>query len=245
MATRRRSRAERTILSIHIEPGMLASLAVLLRIEASVVISLSDAAVRAATSSPDVILIDADRAGVNTGAFVSTALRLVPKCQIVLQTKQDPYSLADLAKSGRVWLLSPTTDTHPLVVLTRDILAAQRHAMKALPANRYVWLVIDVASRSYAGAVRVDSLARLAGVSSHHLTRLFRQQTGFSIRQYLRRIRVEVAKQLLVTTTKTLSVIAQQVGFSDSAHLSRAFAQETRSRPGRYRASIAGRLRAG
>lgn len=67
----------------------------------------------------------------------------------------------------------------------------------------------------------LDDLARTAGMSRRHLTRVFRAATGISITEYHNAIRLEHARALLGDRTITIDTIAQRCGFADGRHLRR------------------------
>jgi AraC-like DNA-binding protein len=61
----------------------------------------------------------------------------------------------------------------------------------------------------------VPDLARLAGVSHNHLTRLFQAETGSTVIAYIRRRRMTRARHLLVSSTLSIPAIAASVGIPD------------------------------
>jgi len=86
----------------------------------------------------------------------------------------------------------------------------------------------------------LDELARCAGLSKYHFVRRYKALTGLTPVEDLRRMRLEAARGLLVTTDLPLKAIAPQVGLGDEYHLSRLFrrqfgicARELRRRAGR------------
>lgn len=68
-----------------------------------------------------------------------------------------------------------------------------------------------------------EELAADMHVSPATFYRLFRQATGTTPADYLNRLRVEKACELLRETDKSITEIAFQVGFGDSNYFSRAF----------------------
>ena len=66
-------------------------------------------------------------------------------------------------------------------------------------------------------------LARVAGLSTSHLTKLFKQSKGISLYQYVIRCRIERAKQLLKHKKIAIAEVATQVGFTDQSHLTYHF----------------------
>ena len=67
----------------------------------------------------------------------------------------------------------------------------------------------------------LDDLARLAGMSRRHLTRVFRAATGISVAQYHNAIRLENARVLLADRSLTVDAVAQRCGLADARHLRR------------------------
>jgi transcriptional regulator GlxA family with amidase domain len=75
------------------------------------------------------------------------------------------------------------------------------------------------------GGITLDALARSCGLSIRHLTRAFRQSTGMAPYQWLQYRRMEKAKQLLETSSASLSAIALDCGFADQSHFTRIFSR--------------------
>lgn len=79
-----------------------------------------------------------------------------------------------------------------------------------------------------------EQLAAMAGVSPSHYSTLFKQLNGFSPNEYLSRLRVHRAKELLISGSGTLREIALKVGYHDEFYLSRRFKQQTGAAPSGY-----------
>ncbi len=85
-----------------------------------------------------------------------------------------------------------------------------------------------------------ESLSRLriaeaVGVSRQHLDRIFRQELGLSINDYLNRLRIRRAQDYLAHTADDMTLIAMRVGFNDSAYFSRVFRKLVGQSPSEYR----------
>jgi AraC-like DNA-binding protein len=86
--------------------------------------------------------------------------------------------------------------------------------------------------------IDVDLLSELAGLSPSHLTRLFRELTGRSPMDYLRRARVQQARQLLGDVDLSIKEIASRVGFDDPYHFSKVFHRIDGLPPSLYREAL-------
>lgn len=88
---------------------------------------------------------------------------------------------------------------------------------------------------NYAQKLTLERVAEYVGLSSSHLSVLFRQNVGQSFREYLCRLRVEESKHLLLSTEYSLTDIAIAMGFVDQSHYCKAFKQITGISPGKFR----------
>jgi len=77
----------------------------------------------------------------------------------------------------------------------------------------------------FAAKLSRKEMARAAGLSVSHFSKLFAQRMGLSPHQYLVRCRLRHAKKLLLTLDEGLSIVdvAAEAGFADQAHFSRHF----------------------
>jgi len=81
------------------------------------------------------------------------------------------------------------------------------------------------------------SLAHIAHamhVSRNYLATLYKQETGTTIGQALRRIRLEHAKKMLLETDLSAQQIARAVGYASPEHFSRTFQRQEGVPPRRY-----------
>jgi transcriptional regulator GlxA family with amidase domain len=85
----------------------------------------------------------------------------------------------------------------------------------------------------------LDKLARVAGLSPRHLTRVFRQATGVSIQEYRTRLRLERARSLLRDPGLTLEAIAVRCGFESSRQLRRIWKEAFGTPPSTARTGLA------
>jgi AraC family transcriptional regulator of arabinose operon len=82
----------------------------------------------------------------------------------------------------------------------------------------------------------VDALAARAELSPSRYSELVRQLTGYPPKEYLTRLRMHRAAQLLDTTAMSVQQVAAQIGFPDPLHFSRVFRRINEQSPSHYRA---------
>jgi transcriptional regulator GlxA family with amidase domain len=83
--------------------------------------------------------------------------------------------------------------------------------------------------------ITVRDVAAAAHLSERHAERLFTQQTGASIMSTLRRLRLELAAQLLLDPALTVTEVARACGYSDVRPFSTAFRRKYGRTPGDHR----------
>lgn len=67
--------------------------------------------------------------------------------------------------------------------------------------------------------LQVNDIANEIGITSRHLSRIFKEATGESPRQYFRKLRVNAARQMILYTNEKIGEIALSVGFSSASIL--------------------------
>lgn len=99
--------------------------------------------------------------------------------------------------------------------------------------------VIALLKASLAEPPTLEALGRQVGCSPFYLSRIFSQQMGKTISQYLRQLRMEKAAELLRAGKLNVTQVAMEVGYSSSSHFSTAFHETYGCCPGLYPLPIA------
>jgi transcriptional regulator GlxA family with amidase domain len=94
-----------------------------------------------------------------------------------------------------------------------------------------VSLSLDHIHSAYAEPLTVDDLARSAGMSRFHFSRLFHEQVGDAPYRYLLRVRIARAAELLRGGRHSVTEAALAVGFQDLGRFRRLFRREIGCRP--------------
>lgn len=89
--------------------------------------------------------------------------------------------------------------------------------------------------RNLTQPIDVGALARAAGCTPAHLSRLFRRTYGLPPAAYLLRRRVDKARQLLTETDLSTAEIGRTLGFHDASHFGRHFRRHAGINPAAYR----------
>ena len=88
---------------------------------------------------------------------------------------------------------------------------------------------------NYPDDIQIEKLANSLGYSRAHFTMLFTKKTGVSPYYYLTQIRINKAKELLITTKLSIEEISYSVGFSCVGRFSEIFKKYESLSPMHYR----------
>jgi transcriptional regulator GlxA family with amidase domain len=67
----------------------------------------------------------------------------------------------------------------------------------------------------------LDELAERAGMSVRNLTRVFRRETGITLKDFAQRVKLQVARDLLRSPEMKVEAVASSCGFEDARQLRR------------------------
>jgi AraC-like DNA-binding protein/quercetin dioxygenase-like cupin family protein len=120
-------------------------------------------------------------------------------------------------------------------------LAKRRHAAVTTSLESTIDYVMKQAiqflSHHYAQPISIEQLSAMLGYHRTHLCKLFKHSTGVSPMQYLLRIRMSRAEQLLATPMP-IDQVASSVGFGDALYFSRKFRKWRGQSPSEYRKTL-------
>jgi len=118
------------------------------------------------------------------------------------------------------WQLSSVSQlTFLMVTLARldtSAVAGKKEDSRVKPA--VMWM-----NRHYHEPIRMETLAKICYLSMRSFSRIFRENIGVAPSEYLLRLRLQHADELLLTTGASLSSIAKSCGFYDSNFLCKKF----------------------
>lgn len=95
--------------------------------------------------------------------------------------------------------------------------------------------IIRYIEHNYDKTITLDTLARLSHYSKRHFTRLFREICGMSPMDYLNKVRIKNASDLLVRSDMNIIEISRLCGFEDNNLFSRRFKSIYKVSPTQYR----------
>lgn len=95
--------------------------------------------------------------------------------------------------------------------------------------------VIAYLHKHYSESIRIGSIEKVAYMGRNKLSHIFKLQQGMSITEYIRFIRMEKAKELLINSTMPIHSVAIAVGYQNQGGFTERFKIETGFTPHEYR----------
>ena len=83
--------------------------------------------------------------------------------------------------------------------------------------------------------ISLESLSNALKLSPAYLSRIFHQNFGTGVIDYINTVRIEKAKSLLEDPSKSTREIAEAVGYQSASYFSKIFKQRTNLTPTEYR----------
>ncbi len=131
--------------------------------------------------------------------------------------------------------LSDLNETRSLLCDFREALSLELESVRKESVDRQVIAAKKIIESRYADTVTREDLADQVGMSEWHLTTSFRRIVGMPPRDYLHKVRIEEAKQQLLSSQESVSDIAYSVGYGTTANFRRMFQKWVGCSPTEFR----------
>ncbi len=117
-----------------------------------------------------------------------------------------------------------------LSIISNQVLVQQDHAEppNITRAKQYI-------QENQANDLSLGEVARAVNTSTFYFCKMFKKATGINFTDYLSRVRIEKAKNLLINPNLRVSEIAYEVGFQSLTHFNRVFRRMVGQSPTDYR----------
>lgn len=113
----------------------------------------------------------------------------------------------------------------------RDIVSKMFENAPRDDKNRYVAQIKDKISREYNLSLTAEGVAEEMHISSYYLMHLFKEEEGMTFNQYLTKVRIEKATEMMQSGEMKIYEIAEKVGYRDPAYFSYIFKKVTGHSP--------------
>lgn len=188
--------------------------------------------------SPHLVLMDIRIPEMDGIRAAERILQIQPAPQVVIISAYDDFEYARGAFRIGVsdYLVKPVRPAEIASIIRKvagiqsdaSIMNPQSHSKLEEQVKEYIHAHLEE-------QFQLKDLAKEVYISPFHLSRTFKQITGMSLTSYILKIRIAAAERLLVSTSLSITEIANKVGFNDAAYFSTKFRQINKVTPSIYR----------
>lgn len=97
---------------------------------------------------------------------------------------------------------------------------------------------IQIINNGIADLGTINELAKTVGLNVNKLQDGFQHLYGLSVNQYVKKTRLDIAKNLLMSTDYSISEIVYKIGLNSKSYFSKIFKEEYHTTPSKLRKSI-------
>lgn len=119
--------------------------------------------------------------------------------------------------------------------LVHDLLEQHRDRHTETTTQRAILECAQYIEQHYQEALERDMLAKKFSISSSYFSVLFKKYVGCTPVQYITKVRIEKAMELLKESSLPVSAVALEVGFNDPLYFTRVFSRRVGVTPRQFR----------
>lgn len=177
---------------------------------------------------PDIVITDIKMPKFNGLKMIEKVKEMGIDCEFVILSG---YAEFDYAQQGihlgiKDYLLKPATISNVKELLTKLTKENQEKEKSDFQSEDYSIVVKDMVvtiEEDYGMRLGLDIFAEKYRLTPEYLSNLFAKETGTSFSNYLKKVRIENAKELILNTDMKIYEIACSVGYPDPKYFSKVF----------------------
>lgn len=167
--------------------------------------------------------------------FVITTALTARFCVNAGMSLSDAYGLSDfyIQKADKCRRQADISALHPQMSL--DYATKMKKLKKHAICSKQIVMCIDYIYDNLHAKIGLEKLAEHVKLSPAYLSRLFKKETGSSVSDYIRRQKLETAKNMLLYSDFKPARIASVLAFPSQSYFNEIFKKYTGMTPGQFR----------
>jgi len=101
---------------------------------------------------------------------------------------------------------------------------------------------IQLINKHYTEGIQLTDLSQRLGIHKVYLSRIFKEETGKNVTQYIQELKINDVKKMLTGANQSIQEIAETLNYSSPQQLSSVFKKETGMTPKAYKKLMFGKL---
>lgn len=194
---------------------------------------------------PDVVFVDMNMPVMDGSTFLEKASLEFPDSQFIVVSGYDDFTYAQRAiHYGAVdYLLKPIKEDELNRAIEKALLrinpsetfGQEDTDTEGASPEEIIGIIKDYIDSNYCTNIKITMFAEKYFFSIEYLTKLFKSKYGYSIYEYVLKLRMERAKELLANEENKIIDIAGRLGYADNHYFSKAFRNYYGVSPSQYR----------
>ena len=128
-----------------------------------------------------------------------------------------------------------TEISNTCAALLKDYVGRVRQSKEKKELSGQIRIICDYIAVHIREKLSIAELADQAGYTEYYFSHKFREETGVSVADYIRRKKIREAELLLAGTRMSIQEISDELSFGSRSYFSTSFQKETGLSPSEYR----------
>lgn len=151
---------------------------------------------------------------VSRSRFLESVGRIVVLMEAVMDRAAESHKLTELIAETE----TPEEILELMLSLVKPVNDTESRNVHFAAALEYI-------NRHYDQDLKLADVAKAAYLSTGYLSRIFKNETGYSFKEWLNRVRIDKAKELILSSDLKYYEIAERVGYKDYKYFSAYFSK--------------------
>ncbi len=158
-------------------------------------------------------------------------------CMAILQllVKVVPGTISEVEKMAEYIFETKEFEKVESLLRSYTELVTEEFESEASSSNRVIYQVKQYINQHYYEDLKLSRLAEQVYLSSNYLSNIFTKHTGCSLNKYIKEVRLEKARELLLSTNMKIADIGQRVGYDNTSYFIKKFQEKYGVTPEKYR----------
>ncbi|OBZ14983.1 hypothetical protein A8L34_13970 [Bacillus sp. FJAT-27264] len=149
---------------------------------------------------------------ISRSRFLESANRIVVLMEAVMERPSEAHKLVEI--------IAETETPDEMIEM---MLSLAKPANDSDYKNTHFFAALDYINCNYDKDLKLADVAKAAYLSTGYLSRIFKNETGYSFKEWINRVRIEKAKELILNSDLKYYEIAERVGYKDYKYFSAYF----------------------
>lgn len=195
---------------------------------------------------PEIVFVDMKMPVMDGVEFLNQAGKEFPHTKFIVVSGFDDFSYAQVAiKNGAIdYLLKPIVEDDLDISLQKavtllnkenNIVPEKTSSDANLPPLEVIYAIKNYIDKNYTTDISIAMFSEKYFFSKEYLSKFFKKEFGFGIYEYVLKLRMERARELLSDPSLQIKDIAERLGYSNNNYFSKAFKSYYHASPTDFR----------